>query len=328
MNAKLIRASLLVGIWIFSGTNGFSENLNDILNQIGSDLEAKKESPRPTPGRPTKDSAEDVALKPPPAGISKKTAPLNHATKESPYVNSLGMKFVPVPGTNVLFSVWDTRVKDFAIFAEATGYRHTGGIIAWDGAKWGWDAGASWERPGFVQTAFHPVVGVSWDEAKAFCQWLTAIERREGKITASQAYRLPTDAEWSAAVGFAKYPWGNEWPPPKGAGNYDPSLGVDSYANTSPCGNLEANRLGLSDMGGNVWQWCEDWYRASMNESALLEKYPFLKDDAGGRKYKVVRGGSWFSGSPGILWASHRGYENPGDRDSRFGFRCVLGSSR
>ena len=238
------------------------------------------------------------------------------------------MKFVPVPGTNVLFSVWDTRVKDFRAYAEASGYRQQGGIYVWDGAKWDLDANASWEKPGFGQTDLHPVVGVSWDEAKAFCEWLTAKERGEGKITASQEYRLPRDAEWSEAVGSGKYPWGNEWPPLRFAGNYDPSFEVDSFANTSPVGDFSANPLGLYDMGGNVWQWCEDWYRASMNERALLEKYDDLKEDGGGQKYRVVRGGSWGTFYPERLLSAARNYDIPGPRNSYNGFRCVLGSQR
>jgi len=250
------------------------------------------------------------------------------AAKDVPFENSLGMKFVPVPGTDVLFSIWDTRVKDFRAYAEASGYRQQGGIYAWSGTEWALDAGASWERPGFQQTAYHPVVGVSWNEAQAFCKWLTEKEQAEGKIAKDKSYRLPTDAEWSTAVGATKFPWGNEWPPPKDAGNYDPSLGVDTYVNTSPVGSFPANRFGLYDMGGNVWQWCEDWYRTSMNESALLEKYAFLKDDGGGQIYRVVRGASWFNGVPEFLWSSLRGLDVPDRRVSGYGFRCVLGSSR
>ena len=275
------------------------------------------------------------------------------ATKGSPFENSLGMKLVPVPGTEVLFSVWNTRVKDFRAYAEAVGYRQHRGIWTWDGIEWGLDENASWERPGFAQTPYHPVVGVSWDEAKAFCEWLTRKERGEGKIGKDKEYRLPTDAEWSVAVGSGKYPWGSEWPPPKrawisdpslpvlinatdamltaenvGPGNYDPSLGVDSYVNTSPCGNLTANRCGLYDMGGNVWQWCEDWYRASMNENEVLEKHELLKVDGGGQKYRVVRGGSWADSAPEDLLSSSRYFGGPVGRSSRYGFRCVLGSLR
>jgi hypothetical protein len=96
------------------------------------------------------------------------------ATKEQPFVNSLGMKFVAVPGTNVLFSVWETRVKDYQAFCDATG--------------------RSWEKPRFQQTADNPAVNVSWEDAKAFCEWLSG---KEGK-----GYRLPMDHEWSSAVGI------------------------------------------------------------------------------------------------------------------------------
>jgi len=231
------------------------------------------------------------------------------ATKESPYENSLGMKFVPVPETDVLFSIWDTRVKDFAAFVAATNYH----------------AGSEWKNPGFAQTDNDPVVNVSWDDAKAFCEWLTAKERGAGKITASQEYRLPTDREWSVAVGLppesgktpqekdAKvkgvYPWGTQWPPPPGAGNYHRSLGVDSYEKTSPVGSFAANRFGLYDMGGNVWQWCGDLY--SENGTA-----------------RVVRGGSWLNNNPESLLSAYRFSDNPDFRFSINGFRCVLGSSR
>jgi len=77
-----------------------------------------------------------------------------------------------------------------------------------------------------------------------------------------------------------------------------------------------------------VWQWCEDWYRASMNERALLEKYSFLKEDGGGQRYRVVRGGSWNLSNPENLLSAFRYFVNPVNRASFNGFRCVLGSSR
>ncbi len=226
-------------------------------------------------------------------------------TDGAPFENSLGMKFVPVPGTNARFSVWDTRVKDYAAFVQAT--RH--------------DAGDGWKDPGFQQTDDHPVVNVSWEDAKAFCKWLTEAERGAGKIPASQEYRLPTDAEWSAAVGLPQergnspkekdgkvkcvYPWEASWPPPRGAGNYDSSLGVDTFDYTSPVGSFPANRFGLYDMGGNVWQWCEDLYSED-------------------KAYRVVRGGSWYGILPESLCSSYRNDGHPDYRISCYGFRCIF----
>ena len=162
---------------------------------------------------------------------------------------------------------------------------------------------------------------VSWDDAQAFCAWLTKKERGEGKITADQRYRLPTDAEWSVAVGLegeaggtpkdknmkikGVFPWGTQWPPPKGAGNYSSGLGVDDYNNTSPVGSFKPNKYGLSDMGGNVWQWCEDWYH-------------------GGQTSRVLRGAAWVDINPDFLLSSCRGGYDPGGRIIIIGFRCVL----
>lgn len=232
---------------------------------------------------------------------------LANATREVPFENSLGMKFVPVPGIGVLFSVWDTRVKDYQAFCEATA--------------------RELKKPPFEQTADDPAVMVSWEDAHAFCEWLTEKDRKDAKIREDQKYRLPTDAEWSAAVGTEKYPWGNAWPPPKSAGNFDPSLGVDEYVNTSPCSSFRPNDFGLCDMGGNVWQWCEDWYRAEMNEKDALEKYPELNEDGGGEKYRVLRGGSWHDVGLAGRTTSPRSYVTPEYRLSDGGFRCVLGPS-
>jgi heme-degrading monooxygenase HmoA len=113
-----------------------------------------------------------------------------------PWENSLGMKFVPVPGTNVLFSIWETRVRDFEAFVQATGYNA--------GERWRApaDLGQSDVAPGFSQTPLHPVVHVSWNDAVAFCRWLTEKERAAGHPSAGQEFRLPTDTEWSRAVGL------------------------------------------------------------------------------------------------------------------------------
>ena len=233
--------------------------------------------------------------------------------------NSLGMKFAPVAGTEVLFCVWETRVRDFEAFANASGHDATSGMYSLKNGSWGTN-GHTWKSPGFSQGPTHPVCGVSWEDAQAFCEWLSKKERAEGKISAGQSYRLPREVEWNQAVGSTKYPWGDEWPPPSGAGNYAGSEAKDenwpsnwttiegyrdNYARTAPVGSFAANRYGLCDLGGNVWEWCEDWYDSN-------------------QKSRVSRGASWLNDIPDVLLSSYRSGNAPGARRDRFGFRCVL----
>ncbi len=167
------------------------------------------------------------------------------ATKDSPFVNSLGMKFVPVPGTKILMCTTETTVAQYQ--AAGLGYR----------------------APQFSQGRNHPAVNVSWNDAKAWCAWLS---KKEGK-----RYRLPTDAEWSAAVGTSTYPWGHQWPPPNNTGNYAGQelrsldqpvretyfwkgftiIGNfdDRYVFTAPVSTYSANANGFFDLGGNVSEW-------------------------------------------------------------------------
>jgi len=238
------------------------------------------------------------------------------------WANSLGMIFVPVPGTSVRFSIWHTRVQDFEVFVRATGHDATKGMRSRDKGADRWQArGDTWKSPGFAQGPTHPVGGLSWADAKAFCEWLTEKERSAGWLQAGQTYRLPTDAEWSIAVGLGNepgntpadkngkikgvYPWGNRWPPPRGAGNYGQSHRVDNYDFTSPVGSFAANRFGLYDMGGNLWQWCEDSRRP-------------------GEEFRVMRGASWVKHAQVDLSASCRYFIRPDTRFDMYGFRCVL----
>ena len=174
---------------------------------------------------------------------------------------------------------------------------------------------------------------VSWDAAKEFCRQLTA--GLPDKLKGQFAFRLPTDAEWSVAVGLPQesgstpkekdgqikdvYPWGTQWPPPSGAGNYAdkackqkyPSSPViegyaDGYADTAPVGSFKPNQFGLYDLSGNVWEWCEDWYDSD-------------------QKYRGLRGGSWLLDVPRYLLSSSRDGYSPDVRREIYGFRVVLG---
>jgi formylglycine-generating enzyme required for sulfatase activity len=224
--------------------------------------------------------------------------------------NSLGMKFVPVPGTAVSFSVWDTRVQDYQAFTDATSLK--------------------WEKPDLAESQDYPAVRMTWMDAQAFCGWLTEKERKEQRLKSNERYRLPTDAEWSVAVGLGtesgatpeekslkvtnQYPWGQKWPPPYGAGNYDADLHVDAFDRTSPVGSFAANQFGLFDMGGNVWQWCEDEYSP-------------------GDGIRVLRGGAWDSYNGWwkartplkvVLLSSSRNIREPASFATIIGFRVVL----
>jgi formylglycine-generating enzyme required for sulfatase activity len=259
---------------------------------------------------------------------------LGKVTREQPWQNSLGMKFVPVSGSQALFSIWDTRVEDFRAFVDSAGYDATDGM--WSLGNDGWkQRGGSWKDPGFKQGSTDPVVGVSWEDAKAFCDWLTKRERSSGGLPDGMEYRLPTDQEWSIAVGLDSEPgdtpqekssrirvyvWGSTWPPPPGSGNFcgmesrignEPSKWKviegynDGYPRTSPVGSFAPNKNGLYDMAGNAWQWCEDWYNSE-------------------NTHRVLRGASWDSHNQVFLLASCRDYVTPDYRGAFIGFRCVL----
>ena len=119
-----------------------------------------------------------------PAPLEVKATPLSGTPVEaSAGESSLGLKFVPVG--DVAFCIWPTRLQDFDVFAKETGFRNN-----------------SWRSPGFRQGPDHPVVNVCWNDAIAFCKWLTERDRKKGVLTKDQVYRLPTDLEWSKAVGL------------------------------------------------------------------------------------------------------------------------------
>ena len=250
--------------------------------------------------------------------------------KPVPTVNSLGMKFVPVGDVQV--SVYLTTVANFGAFAKATQL-----------------ASQVWRNPGFKQGPDHPVVNVTWREADAFCRWLTAEERRAGLLKSNELYRLPSDLEWSKAVGLSAetgatpeerdmgvqdvYPWGKEWPPPHDAGNY---AGVetqsdipipghnDGFPNTSPVGKFRVNAFGLYDMGGNVWQWVsDDWNSEKPAKTTSFWQWvsDFWKP---AKQAKALRGASWYNGAiPLSLLSSCRISSSPDTLHDTYGFRIV-----
>jgi serine/threonine protein kinase/formylglycine-generating enzyme required for sulfatase activity len=274
---------------------------------------------------------------------------VNNATKNQPFVNSLGMEFVPAGTPGVLFCVWETRLKDFRAFVDDTGYdainNGPNGMPSFtlekegEGMNWK-QVGGSWKNPRFPsghgQNELHPVVCVSYHDAKAFCVWLT--KREAGQLPAEWRYRLPTDEEWSAACGPGEFPWGDNYPPSSSDGNYSGTEAMskrdfdgfssagrsDGFARTAPVGSFTQNRYGLFDLGGNVWEWCGTWYQSSMNTAETLEAVPTLKNDDGGQFLVVVRGGSWRTDGRLFVRSASRVGDNPIYRLGRNGFRSVL----
>jgi formylglycine-generating enzyme required for sulfatase activity len=257
------------------------------------------------------------------------------------------MKFVPAGTDGVLFCVWETRVQDFAAFVAGSGYDMSEGEKAYTletgGRK---QAGGDWRNPHFPepQTPGHPVVCVSIADGKAFCAWLTTHEQQAGVLLTGARYRIPSDDEWSEAVGVSAYPWGSDYPPRQLVGNYagtEWKVGAaksldavwtmipgydDGFARTAPVGKFAPNRYGIYDLGGNVWEWCDTPYKVSMNSAEALKKIPSLKVEKSGdgTAARVLRGGSWVEGFEVGLRASCRNCGAPTVRVDNRGFRVVL----
>lgn len=237
------------------------------------------------------------------------------------YTNSLEMSFVPVPVfedseqvSSLLFSVYETRVKDFRAFAEDT-------------------PNSTWKSPEDNGFDNHPVTTVDWHEAKAYCEWLTLKEREAGLIGPGDRYRLPTDHEWSCAIGIGSiengetppkfkhnalrdvYPWGVDWPPATVLGNYQgPESGnrvtapflEDAYSGAAPVGSFPLSHWGIQDLGGNAWEWCETHWDDDMIDE------------------KTVRGGGYRTNNGNHILSAGRRWIKSYERKDIIGFRVVL----
>ena len=183
----------------------------------------------------------------------------------------------------------------------------------------------------------YPVVGVSWEQANAFCAWRTdfLLKGLGGQAKYIQRYRLPSEAEWEyAARGKqgGKFPWeSGDTKSDKGCyyANYKPGEGdytQDGNLITSKCGIYSANSNGLYDMAGNVAEWTSTVY----TEAGVLQmgdinpdlQYRAAKEDPYALKKKTVRGGSWKDPVKFIQGAT-RSYEYQNESRSFIGFRCV-----
>ena len=201
--------------------------------------------------------------------------------------------------------------RQYSRFMTAGGY---GNRALWSAPGWVWKTSLGRTRPEywavqqdwgtgtFTQTSSHPVVGVTYYEAEAFCKWA--------------GLRLPTEAEWEKAArwdGHPRiYPWGDTWDPAKCNGN------SDATARTAPVGSYPAGTspYGCQDMAGNVLEWCRDWYGSYPSGAQVNPLGPTTGT------YVVNRGGSWTDDSP-LLRTAARLYNLPWLSFVNRGFRCV-----
>jgi serine/threonine protein kinase len=250
------------------------------------------------------------------------------------YENTLGMKFRPVEGTETMFCIWETRVRDYDAYLAT--------LIQ----KYADEFGSGPDHP----------VAVTRDDATLFCEWLTTLERGQGLLSSELEYRLPTDEEWSLAANLHEralpdpssrnqthknnWIWGfgeAAWPPPREPGSRpgnfsdksrlkgerDGKVVIGGYADgepyddgfpySAPVGQFPANKFGLFDLAGNVAEWVSD----AFGGPELLARHG------------VVRGGSWSDGKPGDLLSSARNAVRANRTpEGIYGFRCVLAKVR
>ena len=178
----------------------------------------------------------------------------------------------------------------------------------------------------------HPVVEVSWVDAKHFASWLTE------QSTKKYLYRLPTEAEWEYAcrvkTSTARF-WGDNPDEACGYANIADRTRAnettdfhhcdDGFLKTSPAGSFNPNDFGLYDMLGNVWEWGEDNYgkNAYRFHKKQGRKNPIYKQIESNIDFKVIRGGSWQSG-PDSTRCANRKYNPKNSKHDVLGFRLVM----
>ncbi|HIE03300.1 MAG TPA: formylglycine-generating enzyme family protein [Candidatus Latescibacteria bacterium] len=222
-------------------------------------------------------------------------------------------------------SRYEITVGQFRKFVEETGYTTTAEAES---------SSVTWRRPSFSQDDSHPVVYVSWYDAARFCNWLSrkagleeVYDERTWKADLKKlGYRLPTEAEWE----YAARSGGREVRYIKGdtitheEANFGGTEGRDRWNYTSPVGSFPPNGLGLYDMIGNVWEWCNDWYDNHYYSKSPKVNSPGPKSG----KYRVLRGGSWLERCLKCIRAENRSLGKPNVTKIDAGFRVVLPAGR
>ena len=219
---------------------------------------------------------------------------------------------------------YPVTVKEFRHFIEATGYTTDAekfgdsGVFDFDNSSWTLIPGANWQYPLGKNSSRaadnYPVTQVSWNDAKAYAQWI-------GK-------RLPTEAEWEYAArcggkSITRFSWGdilivdgkyraNVWQ----GKDLSVKQGADGFVLTSPVGHYGETPCGMTDMGGNVWNWCLDIYKPYPGSNISFQN---------NSEVMVIRGGSFFFDQNGENSYTSTGRAFNTQETSLFntGFRCA-----
>lgn len=204
--------------------------------------------------------------------------------------------------TDFLMAKYEVTLAEYKIFVKETNHIQPDGCIVLRDEKWEFHNGYDWLHLTYPQKNSHPVSCVSWNDAKAYTAWLSQ--------KAKHPYRLPTEAEWAYAARAGvttRYYWGDhkgiDGPMCEAVNVMDTSLtdmpdysawrGVsncsDGYPFTSPVGAFPPNKFGVYDMIGNLWEWTEDCYAATLSQHSKTKQAhitPHCKE-------RVLRGGTW-----------------------------------
>jgi formylglycine-generating enzyme required for sulfatase activity/serine/threonine protein kinase len=345
---------LLLGLVVVWAVVVFTNKTHDAVIETGDQKRNRaRHEPRVTPGAGAGASAR--AQEKSDAGVQAETT----------IVNSIGMRFTLIPPGEFVMGSPDSDVKardhekpqhrvriskpfylgvheatrgQFQQFVDATGYRtdaetNSKGGLGWipDRRVFEQDRKFSWRNPGFEQTSDHPVVLVTWNDAAAYCQWLSRIE--------DKTYRVPTEAEWEyacRAMTSTRYFSGDDPESLAAVGNVIDATMVEKYPDyrvmaiaardgfvyTAPVGQYQPNTFGLYDMHGNAHEWCQDGYDAGYYQrSPLVDPVGPAQSSS-----RVLRGGcaitQWFEAR-----SANRFALSPSFAIAIAGFRVALDSS-
>ena len=227
----------------------------------------------------------------------------------------------------------EVTVGQFHQFVKETGHKTDaekgdgGMIFSKTEGRWVPRKQMKWDSTPWKIADNQPVVFVSWNDAQAFCRWLSRKEKRN--------YRLPTEAEWEMCCRggsvWVRYPWGDRLPGAKdlnfGDGNakLPESLTTvdDGYEYVAPVGSYPPNGFGLYDMDGNVMEWVADYYSRNYFDESPVEDPP----GPGSGTSRVNKGGNWYA-SPADCRCAFRGFSGPDMSFWNLGFRVVMDEDR